>query len=317
MWEKIGEALLKTGEAIDVRRVRTPDHYHEHEIRSLLHYNKLWMWYLDLALGGKLDDLEARFYIGILNNNVVGNVSTWEYGPIGIVAHLYTARSYRKKGVCTALMRNMIQDFRNRGGKILIGGFRPASYPIAQSLGFKSVTDNSEVMHLEPNPYFVQDYFRAGKLSCRDLMWKDWPGVSLLFGVKEGWRLRSVKYKVFGPYDYEDYFLRDMWENQQESCKSKVLFTERGNVVGHAVLTFKYSQKGSFWLLDFFIHPASVSNIGIVLDALTIPAGKTRCYVGEDCREKLKALLDKGFREKGRKRFRLAGKPVDTILMER
>lgn len=308
---------MRTGETIEVRRVRTPDRCHEHEIRSLLpRYNKLWMWHLDLALSGKLDDLEARFYIGVLNKRVVGNVSTWEHGPIGIVAHLFTARSYRKKGVCAALMTTMIQDFRNRRGKVLIGGFRPASYPIAKSLGFKSVSDNSEVMHLKLDPYFEEDNFRAERVLCRDLMWKDWPGVSLLFGVRDGWRLRSVKHKVFGPHDYEDYFLQDMWEHQQGTCKSKVLVTERGSLVGHAVLTSKCSQRGSVWLLDFFIHPVSVSRAGILLDALTIPLGKTECYVEECCRGKLDALLASGFREEARKQLKFDRRTLITILMK-
>jgi hypothetical protein len=318
MWEKIGQTPLRTGEAIEVRRVTVPDRYHELGIRELLpRYSALWTWHLGLAFRGKLDDLRTLFYVGVLKDQIVGNVSTFQYGPVEIVAHLFTARRHREKGICTNLMSAMVQDFRNRGGKVLIGGFRPASYPIAKSLGFKSLIDSPEVMHLELDRRFEQYYFRPEKVSCRDSKWHDWPGVSLLFGVKEGWRPRSVKYKIFGSYDYEDHFLQDMSERQEGICKSKVLVTERRSVIGYAVLTFKRHYKGNFWLLDFFIHPTSFSYAEAFLNALAYPSGKIRCYVEQNCPEKLELLGNKGFRVKNRRQFRFVGRTLETIMMER
>lgn len=303
---------------MEVRRVIAPDHYHESHIKSLLpQYSALWMWHLNLALSGRLDDLEARFYVGVLDGKLIGNVSTWECGPISVVGHLFTAKRHRDKGVCTTLLGIVVQDFSDRNGKILIGGFKPASHRIATKLGFKSLTEKSEVMHLELNQCFEQNYFHAGKLWCRDLKWRDWPGVSLLFGVKKGWWIRSMKHRIFGPYDYEDYFLEDMWGMQRGVCQPKVLVTENGNVIGYAALTLKDSKRRSFWLLDFLIHPAKASDVGILLDALTFPPDKIRCYVERDCCEKFDALLDRGFTEKTQRPFKFRGKTLGIIMMER
>jgi len=318
MWSKIDQILLRNGRTTEVRRVMTPDNYHESHIKSLLpQYSPLWMWHLNLALSGRLDDLKTLFYVAILHGKVIGNVSTWECGPLGIVGHLFTAKGYRRKGICTSLMEIMIRDFRSRGGKILIGGFRPASYRIARKLGFKSLVNASEVMHLELDQHFEKDYFSADKTWCRDLEWRDWPGVSLLFGVKEGWQIRSVKHRIFGPYDYEDYFLEDMSGKLQGLCQPKVLITEKSHVIGYAALTFNPSKKRSFSLLDFFIHPAKISDVDVMLNSLTYPSGKTRCYVEKGCLEKIDALLDRGFTEKTRRRFKFAGKTFDMIIMER
>jgi hypothetical protein len=318
MWSKIGQVLLKNGRIMEVRRVVAPDHYHESRIKSLLpQYGALWMWHLNLALSGRLDDLDACFYVGVLDGKLIGNVSTCECGPIGIVGHLFTAKKHREEGVCTALMGIAVKDFSSRGGKILIGGFRPASRRIATKLGFKSLTPKSEVMHLELDQRFEQNYFHVGKLWCRDLKWRDWPGVSLLFGVEEGWRIRSMKHRIFGPYDYEDYFLEDMWGMRQGVCQPKVLVAKNGSVIGYAALTLKDNKRCSFWLLDFFVHPSKVSDVGILLNALTFPPGKVRCYVERGCCEKFDALLNRGFAEKTRRRFKFRGKTLNIIVMER
>jgi len=318
MWTRIDQVRLRNGRLMEVRRVVSPDHYHEGHIKLLLpRYSALWMWHLNLALSGRLDDLEARFYVGVLDGKLIGNVSTWECGPIGIVGHLFTAKRHRKEGICTALMETAVQDFNDRDGKILIGGFRPASYRIASRLGFKSLSEKSEVMHLKLDPYFEQGYFRGATTWCRDLRWRDWPGVSLLFGVEDGWCVRSIKHKLFGPYDYEDYFLEDMWGMQQGVCQPKVLVAEEGNIVGYAALTFVKDRRLGFWLLDSLVHPSRVSEVGIILDGLAFPSGKIRCYIEKGCREKSDALLNRGFTEKTQRRFKLAEKTIDTIMMER
>jgi len=318
MWSKIGEVPLKTGEKMEILMVKTPDRDYERRILSFLSYsNELWRWHLNLAVHGELDDLQARFYLGLLKDRIISNVAAWEYGLIGMVAHLFTTRNQRRKGVCTALMRAQIQDFRSRGGKILIGGFRPASYATAKSLGFRSITDNSEVMHYVVDPDFEREHFRAEKVFCRDSMWKDWPGISLLFGVKKGWRLRSMKHKVYGPFDYEDYFLKDMRERLNGSCVSKVLATEKESIVGYATLASKHHKKDSFRLLDFFIHPAFISYANTLLDAIDFPSSKVRCHVESGDHEKRNLLLKRGFKEKAfQEQTESDGKILKISMME-
>jgi hypothetical protein len=318
MWSKIGETSLKTGETMQIVMVKAPERRYERSIASFLPYtNDLWRWQLNLALHGELDDLEARFYLGLLKRRIIGNVAAWEHGSIGIVAHLFTAGHHRRKGTCTALMKAQIHDFSSRGGKVLIGGFRPASYPIAKSLGFRSIIDDSEVMHYHPHSSLGRGYFQSKKVFCRDSMWKDWPGISLLFGVKNGWHLRSAKHKIYGPFDYEDYFLRDMMERTLGSCTSKVLITEKGSIVGYATLTSVSGGKSSLSLLDFFIHPSAASFTDAILDAIDLPPGRIRCYVESGCYKKHDLLLERGFKEKTiQKQIKQKGKKLDAIAME-
>jgi hypothetical protein len=318
MWNRIGETQLRMGEIMEIYMVKTPDSNYEQDIMSFLSpTNRLWRWHLDLAIHGALDELEPRFYLGLVKGRIVSNVSTWEYGSIGLVAHLLTAKEHRRTGACTASMKAQIQDFRHRSGKVLIGGFKPTSYTIAKSLGFSSIIDNSEVMHYNLDLHFKKEYFEARKVSCRDSMWKDWPGVSLLFGTQEGCCIRSMKHRIFEPFDYEDYFLGDMWERLNGLCISKVLVSEEGSVVGYATLTSKYHVKSEFWLLDFFIHPNAASCAGTMLDAMDFPPTKTRCYVESGCPEKREMLLRSGFKERTlQEQITQNGKTLDIAVME-
>jgi predicted GNAT family acetyltransferase len=320
VWCKIDEIPLKTGEIMEIRMVKAPDDCHRHGIASFLpRYSEIWLWHLNLALRGELNGLESRFYLGLLKGKIISNASTWEHGSIGIIGHLFTAENHRRKGACAALMKTQIQDFRNRGGKALIGGFKQSSYPIAKSLGFRSIVNNCEAMRHDLDRNFGKTYFSATNASCRDSLWMDWPGVSLLYTVKQGWCLRSMRHKIFGPYDYEDYFLEDMRERSRRLCISKVLLSEKGNIVGHAALTFKHHPKGTFWLLDFFIHPTSVSYMDTMLDAVRFPKGKIKCYVESDCYEKRHALLRWGFQEAKypKKEIKLDGKNLELVAMGR
>jgi hypothetical protein len=318
MWNEIGAVTLKTGRAMRICMVKTPNQFHDNNIASFLsHLNELWLWQLDLTIRGKLDELESRFYLGLFEDEIISNVSTWEYRSIGIVGHLFTIKNRRGEGACTALMKAVIHDFYYRGGKVLIGGFNPSSYPIAERLGFKSLVGKSEVMHLDLHPDFERDYFRAERVFFRDTMWKDWPGVSLLFGIKEGWRLRSMKHKIFGPFDYEDSFLEDMKEKIKALTVAKVLTTERGNIVGYATLTSKHRLKDSFLLLDFFVHPSNPNFADSMLKAMKFPKGKIRCFVELDNDEKRDILRRQGFRKKPvQKRIKRDGETVDIIAME-
>jgi hypothetical protein len=163
MWKRIGKVRMRTGEIMEIRVVKTPDARYEQPILSFLtNLNKLWRWHLKLAIRGETDELEARFYLGVVKDRIISNVSSWEYGSIGLLAHVLTAEDYREGGACTAVMKAQMKDFRDRGGRILIGGFRPTSYRIAKRLGFKSVIDESEVMRCDLDSSFEKEYFQQG-----------------------------------------------------------------------------------------------------------------------------------------------------------
>ncbi|MFB0504282.1 MAG: hypothetical protein ACETWE_10650 [Candidatus Bathyarchaeia archaeon] len=56
--------------------VQTPDEAYRDQILSFLgHKEGMWRWHLELSFEGKLDELETRFYLGTINDRIIGNVS--------------------------------------------------------------------------------------------------------------------------------------------------------------------------------------------------------------------------------------------------
>ncbi len=125
-----------------------------------------------------------------------------------------------------------------------------------------------------------------------------------------------MQHKIFGAFDYEEHFLEDMKERLEGLCTSKVLTSEKGSIVGYATLTFKHGLKDSFWLLDFFIHPASTFYANSLLDAMDFPRNKIRCYIDSKSHRKHDILLKRGFKEKTRKQIEYYGKTLEITLME-
>ena len=105
MNRKLCETMLKTGEKMEIYVVIAPDEEYGSDIISLLrHKGEIWQWHMKAAFRGETGRLQSRFYIGIVDGKIVGNVSTWEHGPTGILAHVFTVEDQRRKGACKAVM---------------------------------------------------------------------------------------------------------------------------------------------------------------------------------------------------------------------
>lgn len=322
MHKQLGDARLKTGERIVINVVRTPDCSYGENIRAFLpHLDEIWQWHLGLALRGQLDELETRFYLGILNGRIIGNVSTWEHRSLGILGHVYTAEDQRRKGVFNSLVKACLQDFRDRGGKITVLG-TPVDAPwnhVYRECGFADIAEGSEVMRCDLDPDFQKTFLQSKKIYSREVKWSDWPSLSILYTVQEGWLLRSMRYSVFGPLDYEDHFLHDMKRTNGNECQVRVLVTEEEHVVGHSTLSFLRREEGPVWLLDFFVHSVHVSGAACLLDSLHWPTERVRCYVEEDNREKMSVLSGMGFHREllSLKQITHEGKKIDILAMEK
>lgn len=322
MYDKLGDVPLRAGDNMEIYLVKTPDNYYRDRVLAFLgHKGEIWQWHTDLSFRGELGELETRFYIGSMGDRIIGNVSTWEQGPLGILGHVFTAKDQRRKGVFKSLLAACIQDFRRRGGKILILG-TPTDAPwnhVYKGFGFRSITEGSEVMRYDVDPNFERSYFQSGKLHCREPEWKDWPAVSVLYSVQGGWYVRSVNYSIFGPFDYEDKFLYDTKKIRKGKCQARVLLTERESVVGYATLTPDDRWDRKIWLLDFFLHPLSKSHAVSLLKTMLWPEEKVQCYVEADAHEKIAALSAQGFQKEAvfSKQVMQEGKAIDILVMER
>src|SRR5690242_15346887 len=133
MHVEIAMEPLKTGEILRIECLTAPDEERAGQIKSFLaHKPSSYRWHIDAAFAGECDDLETRFYIGLLDGQLVGIIMTVEARGVGILGHVRTREDQRRKGICQAIMSHKMQDFRQRGGHVLLlgTGYQSPAYHI-------------------------------------------------------------------------------------------------------------------------------------------------------------------------------------------
>ena len=142
MYTTFGSEVLKSGERLEVGVVTAPDAEFGDAIQRLLvHKGPEWALHMGATLRGETDMLETRFYVGLLDGAPVANVMTVESKGIGILGHVFTRPAQRRKGICQAVLRRLMDDFRLRGGSVLLlgTGYESPAYWIYHSFGFRSL----------------------------------------------------------------------------------------------------------------------------------------------------------------------------------
>jgi len=256
-----------------------------------------------------------------VDGRIISNVSTWEHDSTGILAHVFTVEDQRRKGACKAIMAALMEDFLHRGGKILtLGtGYDSPPYHIYKSFGFRSMTEGSGSMRYDADPAFEGEFFSWGNVRLRGLEWQDWSTLNVLFAVQDGSYLRSLSHGVFGPTNYEGYFLQDLKGKLEGSWQASLLESERGAIVGYATLIPDGRWRNQVWLLDLFLHPRFESHAISLLKTMDWPEKKVQCYVETDSSWKIGALSRLGFRKEATfsKQIRKEGEDMGVLVMER
>ena len=165
------------------------------------------IWYAPLL--EQLDDLETRFYVGKVDGEIIANIMIVEHGHIGILGHVFTTPTQRRKGACKAVMGFQMEDFRQRDGEALyLGtGYNSHPYYIYNSFGFESVFPGSGFMKYRTVEDFDDRYFAGSPVHAKDVVWNDWAKMTALTGIVEGDYLRSIAFGIYGPANFEGGFL--------------------------------------------------------------------------------------------------------------
>src|SRR3954447_5955072 len=164
MYRHLGSAQLRTGEQMEIGVVECPDPSWGAQVKPLLgHKDRPTQEFFDAAFERRLDELDARFYLGTVGGFAVSNVmivgarpgtaaagegSATGPGAAGILGHVYTRPEHRQKGAYRHLMAAQMDDCRRLGYRALtLGtGFETHPYWIYHSFGFRSIDGTSGKM---------------------------------------------------------------------------------------------------------------------------------------------------------------------------
>jgi predicted GNAT family acetyltransferase len=303
MYIRIEKVNLNTGEEIEIGLVAGPDSRRKEEICSLLaHKGHPWTFHVEKALDGTITDLQTRFYLGILGGHAVSNICLFEHDGVAILAHVYTKPEFRQRGIARQINRIVMEDFRQRGGRVLTLSTEYDSHPfrLYASFGFKEIISGVGNMTCELEPGCQQRIFAPGsEVSVRDQVWADWPHLNLLYHQSGGDWFRSVRHALYRPQSYERCFLEERVEVETLHLCAKTLVTEDGVVVGNLACGPDPRWYGAAGLVDLHVHENYAEHASRLLDGLACTKTKLISHARPGS-IKERMLRDVGYVEEGR-----------------
>ena len=321
MYKKLGNTVLKTGECMEVGVITAPDERHAEEVKQFLgHKGGNWEWHIERCVTEGLDKLETRFYIGKVDGNIITNIMTVEHEGIGILGHVFTLPDQRRKGACKGVMAYQMEDFRQRNGRSLyLGtGYNGHPYHIYHSFGFESVYPESGFMKYHVNEDFEERYFAPAPAEPKSVEWHDWAKLTALSAIVEWDTLRSLKWGIYGPTNFEGGFLsfKHALETEDVYEDAKLLISSDGAIVGWATVSRDERWRPATAVLDLFFHPNFVGAVPTLLSAIKLPDVKVQCYVDSGAEKKAKVLEAVGFVCEGRfkNQFAYHGQNYDVLV---
>lgn len=278
MEQHLHDVELKSGETMHIMRIAAPDPMWKKRILPFLrHKGEPWLWAMALALDEGLEGCAQYYYLGVLENGeVVGNIMTTESmdPPIGILGHVFTAPEHRRKGICSALMEALTEDFRARNGRALFlhTGYDSPPYHIYASWGFEGYRNTGTMRWVLEDNFWARQ-FAPRPVEVRNTTWADWAPLEALSEVDTGWHLRSVLLGIEGFAGFEGTYLRvQKWLREGRLLDFKVLAAEDGAVMGYALVGPYHGFPGTPLVLDLFVHPDFVEHAPVLVEAMGIPS---------------------------------------------
>ena len=312
MYRKFAEETLKSGEVMEVGCVETPDaQWGERVERAHGHKPPIWLYHIHKAVLGETDDLEHHFYVGHLQGDIVTGVMTVEHRRVGILGHVYTDPKHRRKGAYTLLMRHQMDDFRARGGGLLLlgTGYQSPPFRIYESFGFRGIVGESGYMRYATEENFEETYYAPGEVAVRPVRWEDWPGTNCLTSQPGEDLLRTVAFDGVGQFSFEEKFLLVMQGRERDRRRQAwSALSESGALVGLALLTPDARFLGGACLLDLILQANFWGRAGKLLAAVEGPHAKVQCYTDLGCKGKVSALEQAGFKREALLKAQLAWK---------
>lgn len=256
------------------------------------------------ALRGDHEGVETRFYLGIIEGEIVGNVTTVEKSGVGWMGHVYTDPGRRRVGVAGALIHEQTADFRRRQGRALFLStrFDSPAYHLYAKFGYRGLEEKSGMMELLIQRDFYDQYFAEHEYRYHRPTWGDGPAFCALCAAPGGERVRSVLLKLFGRSTTEGAYLKLMEYVDSGEWRAVLGLTQTGAVVGFAITgnnaIWPVAEETSY-IMDLYVHQDHMAVLPALMEAL--PPAATRVIIPVDSEGKREQLLS----DHGLQRYRV------------
>jgi L-amino acid N-acyltransferase YncA len=228
--------VLKTGERLTIRMLEPPLGEYASKVGC-------WAEIREELLGGKLAPwLFTPYFVGEIDGEVAGSMSYYtpaDTRDVGVVEFVQTAERYRRKGVASALLARLIEQFRAEGGQALdLCTTNPHAGALYEKHGFWYQVGDGMRYRAPAAQDFDATYLAfAGPARIRPATWGDLPRAAMLYNHPEPrWLIKEYLTRVFGGMRFESHFVRLMRRIENERGTLLVLENPRRRVVGMAAL---------------------------------------------------------------------------------
>ncbi|MGH7143926.1 MAG: hypothetical protein ACREJ2_07275, partial [Planctomycetota bacterium] len=90
MYKDLGTVTLRSGETLQVLRVRMPDETWSAPVRQLLgHKGEVWRWQVEAGMARDLP-IDHFYYLLVKNGRPISNVTVVEHRGIATYGHVFT-----------------------------------------------------------------------------------------------------------------------------------------------------------------------------------------------------------------------------------
>jgi hypothetical protein len=316
LYERLGEATLKSGERMELGVISAPDaDWRDRIVPFLGHKGEPYASHIRRSHEGPLDALETRYYVGHLEGQVISEVMIVGARGAGILGHVYTVPEQRRKGAYQAVMAAQMADIRRRGFQVLaLGtGFDSPPYWIYHGFGFRGIGPGRGEMTWAAEEGAEAALFRSGRVTARDARWDDWGffgSLSVLPTSPEEELPRGRVMRLRGQGLVEGPFVALMLAREQTPGMTvRVLQSEKDATVAWAILSpamldaapvgARLGGTASWlpeaWTLDLHAHPAFAGSLPDLLADLPWPDAPVAATFTEPAGPKAVALAASGF----------------------
>tara|TARA_Y100001960_G_scaffold329464_1_gene420889 strand:- start:352 stop:1533 length:1182 start_codon:yes stop_codon:yes gene_type:complete len=234
--KNIAETELKSGETLVIKKINPP-------LESYADNVTCWDVVRDDLLVGVFEPwLFTPYYIGEIQGDVVGSMACFtpvENPEVGLVEFVNTEENHRRKGVSTALLRQLISHFEVDGGLALyLCTTNPVAGRMYENCGFSYlVGDGMRYLTREAGDFDAGYLAKTGAASVRQAHWGDLPGVSALFCHREpAWEIKEYLSHCFKDTRFEGHFMRLMRRIEEDRGVIQILENDCKRVVGCVIV---------------------------------------------------------------------------------
>jgi GNAT superfamily N-acetyltransferase len=304
MVSELAHVTLKSGEAMRVLKVAAPQpDWIDRILPFLGHKGESWLAPMREAYESGLDDLALSDFVGVVaDGTLVGNITTVEHRGVAVLQHVFTPPEQRRKGIASALLQGLCDDFRARNGRAvyLSTGYDTPPFHIYESFGFVGRGDSGKMTWVVAEG-FAEKHFAPGPATIRGTRWSDWPLLEALYAVSGQWQLKGYLFQQFGHAAYEGEYVQLRRRMEEGSILDvKVMEGQAGAVVGHALVAVQPQWKKRALVLDCMVHRAYWDQTAELLKAVAIPEGaRVQAFCDTGAEAKIDALKSIGFAEEG------------------